>query len=832
MRTPAARCSAIARLVLGAMWAVAASAAGGQVVRGSVTDISHRPTPGVVVLLVDSSAQIAARALSDEHGSFRITAPRPGTYRIRTLRIGYRPILSDRFALGAGNEVTRELVITDLPISLDTMRVVDRNVCRAFTDSGAATFAVWEQIRTALTAAQLTAASRTIATTTVNYEHRFGARPGINEGKLLKRSAAVFTGYVTQPWSAIPADSLRRAGYVVTQRDGSLDYYAPDIDVLLSPTFVEDHCFRLVRDRSHRNDLGIAFAPVPDRRRVADIRGTLWIDRSTSELRGLDFDYANLPAEQTGRAGGDVRFVHLRDGTWAISAWEIRMPLLEQLIIPGHAAEIRMTELHATGGELALARREADTLWTGRRLLVAGNVVDSSSGNAIAGARVQLAGTRLAATSDARGKFSIDSVLPGNYTFEVHTPSLDSLGFSRRVPVSLAEPDAEIEVRVPDGGQVVRSLCAAYLSAGTQPGLSGIVLGRASLRAGTGADSSTARSMRNLTIIAEWPDAGADTSAKPSSGRLIVSRRVETRAAPDGSFRFCGLPTTSSLSLRAVADSAETIDPRVVRFAAGSRLARTELTLDPRSVLVARGAVFTGIVVSDSTHVPIAGAEVALPGLGKSALTDTAGRFRLTGIAAGDQRVQVRRLGYDAADTRVSFGAGETVERRVVLGRAVLLEAVTVSERELERRMASFEENRRIGLGHFMTRAEIAKYDGMRMTAALSQLGPAVKLLGSETIWVTSNRAPRPPCGADTACYEGHGWYAQPGAPIACYSLVYVDHVLMNGAREPTEPFDLRMIPPEQVEAMEFYAGASETPLQYSRMGSDCGVLVIWTRRG
>jgi hypothetical protein len=53
----------------------------------------------------------------------------------------------------------------------------------------------------------------------------------------------------------------------------------------------------------------------------------------------------------------------------------------------------------------------------------------------------------------------------------------------------------------------------------------------------------------------------------------------------------------------------------------------------------------------------------------------------------------------------------------------------------------------------------------------------------------------------------------------------------MNGAIEPTEPFDISMIAPEQVEAVEFYAGPAQTPLKYSRMGSNCGVLVIWTRR-
>jgi hypothetical protein len=53
----------------------------------------------------------------------------------------------------------------------------------------------------------------------------------------------------------------------------------------------------------------------------------------------------------------------------------------------------------------------------------------------------------------------------------------------------------------------------------------------------------------------------------------------------------------------------------------------------------------------------------------------------------------------------------------------------------------------------------------------------------------------------------------------------------MNGSREPTQPFDLNTITPESIEAIEYYAGAAQTPVKYSRLGSNCGVLVIWTRR-
>jgi hypothetical protein len=70
------------------------------------------------------------------------------------------------------------------------------------------------------------------------------------------------------------------------------------------------------------------------------------------------------------------------------------------------------------------------------------------------------------------------------------------------------------------------------------------------------------------------------------------------------------------------------------------------------------------------------------------------------------------------------------------------------------------------------------------------------------------------------------------GMPLGiCWAQVYVDGVLQNAMKEPTEPFDLTQIPPERIGALEFYGGASETPAQYSRMGSQCGVLVIWTRQ-
>ena len=829
------------RAALGALlFAGLPFASGAQVVAGSLLDAVNRPIPGVIVLLVDSASRVAARGLSDANGEFRVLAHQAGTYRLRTLRIGFRPALSDPVVLVAGGEVVKRLVLTGLPIVLDTTRIVDQSVCRAFTDSGAATYAVWEQIRAALTAAQLTTSARAITVTTVSYERTVGARPGENDGKVLRQSSTVQTGYARRPWHAAPPDSLRKFGYVSVQPDKSVVYLAPDLDVLLSASFVEDHCFRLVLDREHGGRVGISFEPVPDRRRLPEIRGTMWVERASSELRSLEYQYVHLSQEVAGQApGGTLKFARLRDGTWAISDWGIEIPVAEQVILPGRPPEWRVTRLERSGGELALARRGNDTLWTGSRHSIAGTVRDSLTGSPVARARVVLSGSGLQDTSDDRGRFKIDGVLAGEYRLEAHTLALDSLAVVAQQSLTVDVDDPRVDVNLPDARHFVASVCG--IADTHDDKASGIVLGRARVRS----DSATPR---NLRVILEWSEPATDTTQPDTAA--IHTHRLETRGTIDGSFRFCGVHPTATLRLWAVADDAETAEPKLVRFRQATRLLRADLTLDRPSASATSGAVFTGIVITDSSRAPIAAAEVALPELGKDVLTDALGEFRLIGIPAGEHRVRVRRMGYGAADARVMFGPGETVERRIVLGRAVTLEPVTVSERAIDRTMASFEENRHVGLGHFLTRAELAKYTGMKLTGILAQI-PGLDLINGSTTgtWVTSRRGPAALCPPGPTgsppdhltptgrCLESHGYYvpddeeARRGVAVACYALVYLDGVLMNGVREPTEPFDVSTIPPERVEGLEFYAGAAETPLQYGRVGSNCGVLVIWTRR-
>src|SRR5438093_8783086 len=104
--------------------------AAGQTVLGVVVDQADVPVAGVLLQMLDSTSRVVARALSNERGQYRISAPRPGTFRIATLRIGYRPITSDAQRLPLGGEIERRLVLTGVRLALDTVRIAGTSVCR------------------------------------------------------------------------------------------------------------------------------------------------------------------------------------------------------------------------------------------------------------------------------------------------------------------------------------------------------------------------------------------------------------------------------------------------------------------------------------------------------------------------------------------------------------------------------------------------------------------------------------------------------------------------------------------------------------------------------
>jgi hypothetical protein len=74
--------------------------------------------------------------------------------------------------------------------------------------------------------------------------------------------------------------------------------------------------------------VGLEFVPLSDRPEP-DVRGVLWIDRATAELRYVEYGYTNLhfrgPVE---RLSGRMNFQRLPNGLWVTESWLLVAPML------------------------------------------------------------------------------------------------------------------------------------------------------------------------------------------------------------------------------------------------------------------------------------------------------------------------------------------------------------------------------------------------------------------------------------------------------------------------------------------------------------------------
>jgi hypothetical protein len=774
-----------------------------QTVTGSVVERSTGAMiGGVVVLLVDANDNAVARTLSSESGRYRLAAPGAGTYRVRTLRLGYRPFTTDAFELTAGRELTQNLDVASIPFLLDTVRASGRNACRDRSGTDVASV-VWEQVRTSLYAAQIASKLPAINAALQTYERVY--EPGTS--RIRQQSVVTKSGFTTSAWISLSADSLSRVGYVEESKDGWTTYYSPDVDVLLTRTFQADHCFRLARSKDSTLT-GVSFEPTRTRGSIADIKGTIWLDTKTSELRRLEYRYTNVtPLQEDAGAGGQMDFVRIRNGGFATSRWNIRMPVVLIEVGGRPSTRERLAEVRVAGGELLAVTLQDDTLWVRPGIVLVGIITDSTSGARVPLARVALSGTENRTTADSRGRFELRDVLPGEYTLEVRTASLDSMNAVHNTTVTVESDPRPLAIRVAKADELAKSLCA-FDRTYARNALRGIILGTSRLLG----DSLPPT---NVLVAAEWDETEYKVENNQPSNRR-VRRWKEVRTDSKGAFRLCGLPTNTAIRVQAAGDSAEAATISV-RIAEGRLFERAELVFDH---VVARSAVFAGTVLVDSTQQPIPDVEVALPGLKRSMLTNDQGRFRFADVPAGEHQVVARRVGYGPLDAKLTFTPGQTQSRKIFMAKVPILDVVDVTASRLP---LEFEENRRLGLGHFMTRAELAKLEHASLPGALATMPsisvtPVLDPFTGKTVTAVGTRRTVKEAGM---------------APnFGCLSVVYIDKMIVQSGRAGDPLFDLKTLQPDDVEAIQWFASALQVPNEYNSRESKCGVLVIHTRKG
>lgn len=109
--------------------AAAASAAphplAAQVIAGVVIEhTTGDPMPDVTVQLLDVDARAVATTLSDQHGRFRLAAPRGGEWRITAEHLGYRRAEASGLDVLEGATLTVEIRMSVQPVALDSSIIV------------------------------------------------------------------------------------------------------------------------------------------------------------------------------------------------------------------------------------------------------------------------------------------------------------------------------------------------------------------------------------------------------------------------------------------------------------------------------------------------------------------------------------------------------------------------------------------------------------------------------------------------------------------------------------------------------------------------------------
>ncbi|MHB1312774.1 MAG: carboxypeptidase-like regulatory domain-containing protein [Gemmatimonadaceae bacterium] len=222
--------------------------------------------------------------------------------------------------------------------------------------------------------------------------------------------------------------------------------------------------------------------------------------------------------------------------------------------------------------------------------------------------------------------------------------------------------------------------------------------------------------------------------------------------------------------------------------------------------------------VRNASGVPISGADVWLEGTTVKAVSNDSGEFRIDHAPNGRQRVMVRRVGFRPDSRKVSLSPGDTRQVKFTLdGMLEELDAVIVTAQQgANGRMAGFWARRMVGVGVFITRADIDRRHPPQ-TSDLFHAVMGVKVISGAAAepvrLATGRQAMTAVRGANSA-----------GSNI-CPMQYYVDGMFMSPGT-----FSVDEIVPVQIEAIEIFRGPSEIPARFRQRETGCGLVVIWTR--
>ena len=313
------------------------------------------------------------------------------------------------------------------------------------------------------------------------------------------------------------------------------------------------------------------------------------------------------------------------------------------------------------------------------------------------------------------------------------------------------------------------------------------------------------RLLADVAVTAHWTTYVIGTAAVRA-----VPATATARSDASGRVLLCDLPTDVGLLVQGQAGVGPT--GMVLIDLAGRAFARADLHL---ALTAATGAV-TGIVVNQS-GITVPGAAVVAVGTDIRTEADEAGGFALKNVPGGSRIVESRAIGYPPARVQVRLRPGGTQQLTLVLGDSVhVLEPVTVEARYQPYLVrVGFERRRHTSIGHFLDTTEV-RSSGAVQFEEVFRMVPGVQLRPNGSSYLVELQ-------------RGQGQITNRELANYCPPSYFIDGVYF-----PLPPVETPSVPvaPEEILAIEVYANLFSAPLQYQRLNSGCGVILVWTKRG
>jgi hypothetical protein len=426
---------------------------------------------------------------------------------------------------------------------------------------------------------------------------------------------------------------------------------------------------------------------------------------------------------------------------------------------------------------------------------VRGAAFDSIRGAPLQSAFVSITGNSMTATTDARGRFEFDGIMPGTYTFTLQHAGLDSIGFTglaRRATIT--DGRAEVKIAVPSFATLWRVTCGTN----RVPKDSGFVYG-------TVRDAASQMPTLGADVEVSWMELGA-SKAKGITQRLW---RGQTRSDERGGYAVCGIPIDVSLRVRAERDSSAS--GLVDLPAKGARVQRRDLLLGLISDTdsTQRGIINGRLTIPGGA--PLGNARVIVDGAPEVRSTPE-GRFRAAGVPWGTRQVEVLAIGYMPVVTAVDVTPSDTVWLTAELQKVTTLDVVRVTARPATRRLIEdFDARRRTGSG-FIKDSTYFTARGTLTSAFYEIPSVAVQRNGAFSFFVL---LPGP--------FGGR-----------CVANLWIDGREARGViGDPSSAYEqLDALRPNDIAAIEVYPRLSNTPSQFLSIGPEreCGSVVVWTK--